>query len=107
MLSKEKIESLKAKVAEWAKIKKVPANIQAMVVEMGIENPRTYEEKQDICAGHLWSEAIIKWYDDFVGYLESTMPGQNSQPPVDLLLSLKTLKQLLDQIIEQVENGER
>ena len=104
MLSEEKVVALKEKVAEWATLKKVPANIQGMVIEMGMENPRTYEEKQDVCSGHLWSEAIIKWYDDFVEFLKSKTPRQETQAPVDLLLSLKTLRQLLDQIIEKVKN---
>ena len=104
MLSEEKVGALKAKVAEWAKLRKVPANIQGMVMEMGIENPTTYEAKQEVCLGHLWSEAIIRWYDDFVNYLESQSPKKEKKEPVDLLLALKTLRQLLDQIIEQVEN---
>lgn len=103
MLSKEKVEALKAKVSEWGALKHVPVNIQNMITEMGTENPRTTEEKQSICATHFWSEAIIKWYDDFLKYLESQHAGQSQKKPVDLLLSLKTLRQLVDQIIEQVE----
>ena len=107
MLSEEKIEALKVKVAEWGKLRHVPANIQGMIIEMGAENPRTPEEKREVCAGHLWSEAIIKWYDDFVKYLESQAPKQQVVQPSSesLLLSLKTLRQFVDQLIEQVENG--
>lgn len=106
MLSEDKIALLGQKVSEWGQAENVPANIQSMVLTLGSENPQTDEEYDRVLTENLWSPAVLDWYEKFTNYLaQQREPSAAPQP--DLLLSLRTLRQLLDQIIEQVEqNGQ-
>lgn len=101
MLSEEKQDVLRQRIAEWGAKQNIPENIQQMVFTMGVENPQTEEDKQNICAVNFWAAGVVEFYDQFVEYLTAG----TAQPQPDLLLSLKTLRQLLDQIIEQVEHA--
>ena len=104
MLSEDKIAILGQKVSEWAQVENVPANIQTMVLTIGAENPQTDEEYEKVLTDNLWSDAVLGWYDKFTNYLEAQQQP-TAKPQPDLLLSLRTLRQLLDQIIEQVEQN--
>lgn len=103
MLSEEKQDLLRQRIAEWGTAQGIPDNIQQMVFTMGVENPQTDEDKQAICTTNFWAPGVVDFYDRFVEYLTSRNSQPTPQP--DLLLSLKTLRQLLDQIIEQVEHA--
>jgi hypothetical protein len=109
MISEDKQEKLREYINTWCEGEGLPETVQNMLFQMGVENPQTDEEKDAICKRNLWSESLIQYYDEFVNYLvnqrNSAKTTKTAEGGPDLLLSLKTLRQLLDQIIEQVENG--
>ena len=103
MLSEDKVKLLTQKVEEWGTENNVPLNVQRMVIEMGVENPRTPEEKEAVCAAHLWASGVIEWYDKFISYLEQSNEAPKAKK-VDTLLLLKTIQQLINQLVEALEH---
>ena len=107
MLSEDKQVVLQEKVKQWGGENNVPENVQRLVVAIGMHDPQSEEDVDQICAENLWSQEAANWFSKFVGYLEeqkATDKGgfvATNDPKEMIQAAINALQQALELMNEQ------